>query len=88
LKGASGASKHFVPPSPPEAAEVLAPLEAVVVAPLPELPVDPVEPVLLPPGVPVLELLLQASADTPRPNAATAPSTQAIFTDFIRYAFQ
>jgi hypothetical protein len=67
---------------------LLAPFDALVVALLPELPFDPVEPVLVPLVVPVPELLLQASADAPRPIAATAPSTQAIFTDFIRYAFQ
>ena len=45
-----------------------------------------VEPLLLlfvPPSVPVLELLLHASAPMPSPRATMPPKTQAIFTDFI-----
>jgi hypothetical protein len=52
--------------------------------PLEDFPVDP----LLPGPVPVVELLLHACAETPRPKATAAPTIQANFTDFIRYAFQ
>jgi hypothetical protein len=81
-------------PLPLEPAELLAPLEAELDAPPSPVgfvdvePLDLLDPELLPGPVPVVELLLHASADIPRPKAAIEPNTRAIFTDFIRYAFQ